>query len=89
MAKQRFSSRLRSDEITTHMYRVLTFTKCTDSQACGYKRSRIFPRIEGMGMILVWLWFWLSCVKLCDLYNSLCGSHFVVMKLKGSFSLQL
>jgi hypothetical protein len=29
MAKRRFSSRLVSDEITTHGYRVLTFAKCT------------------------------------------------------------
>jgi hypothetical protein len=33
-----------------------------DSQACIYKRSGILPRIEGM------VWFWFSCVKLCDLY---------------------
>jgi hypothetical protein len=29
MAKRRFSSRLASDEITTHGYRALTFAKCT------------------------------------------------------------
>jgi hypothetical protein len=29
MAKRRFSSHLASDEITTHEYRELTFTKCT------------------------------------------------------------
>jgi hypothetical protein len=29
MAKRRFSSRLRSDEIPTHEYRALTFTKYT------------------------------------------------------------
>jgi hypothetical protein len=29
MVKRRFSSRLASDEITTHGYRVLTFAKCT------------------------------------------------------------
>jgi hypothetical protein len=28
IAKMRFSSRLASDEITTHGYRALTFTKC-------------------------------------------------------------
>jgi hypothetical protein len=29
MAKGRFSSRPRSNEITMHQYRVLTFVKCT------------------------------------------------------------
>jgi hypothetical protein len=29
MAKEGFSSHLASDEITTHGYKVLTFTKCT------------------------------------------------------------
>jgi hypothetical protein len=29
MAKMRFTSRLASNEITTHGYRVLTFAKCT------------------------------------------------------------
>jgi hypothetical protein len=29
MAKRRFSSRLASDEITMHVYRALTFAKCT------------------------------------------------------------
>jgi hypothetical protein len=29
MAKRRFSSRLASDEITTHGYRVLTSAECT------------------------------------------------------------
>jgi hypothetical protein len=29
MAKRRFSSRPRSDEITTHGYKALTFAKCT------------------------------------------------------------
>jgi hypothetical protein len=29
MTKMRFSSCLDSDEITTHVYRVLTFAKCT------------------------------------------------------------
>jgi hypothetical protein len=28
-----------------------------DSQACGYKRYGILPRIDGLGMVLVWLWF--------------------------------
>jgi hypothetical protein len=31
-----------------------------DSQVCGYKRSRILPRIEGM--VLVWVWYGLDMV---------------------------
>jgi hypothetical protein len=38
-----------------------------DSRVYGYKLSGILPRIDGLGMVFVWLWFWLSCVKLCDL----------------------
>jgi hypothetical protein len=38
-----------------------------DSRACGYKRSGILPRIEGIGLGIEWSGFWLSCVKLCDL----------------------
>jgi hypothetical protein len=49
-----------------------------DSRACGYKRSRILPRIEGM----VWEWnsFVVLCDPLCPLwpFMHLCGSYFVI-----------
>jgi hypothetical protein len=46
-----------------------------DSRACGYKRSEILPRIEGIGLGVEWSGFWLSCViyriilsiMLCDI----------------------
>jgi hypothetical protein len=38
-----------------------------DSRACGYKRSRILPRIEGM------VWEWDSFVVLCDHLCPLCS----------------
>jgi hypothetical protein len=33
-----------------------------DSRPCGYKRSEILPRIEGIGLGVKWSGFWLSCV---------------------------
>jgi hypothetical protein len=51
--KKRFSSRLRSDEITMCEYMTLTFCKVFnyhDSRAYSYKRSEILPRLDGLGV---------------------------------------
>jgi hypothetical protein len=50
MTKGGFSSRLASDEITTHGYRALPCKVYNyhDSRACGYKRSEILSRLVGM-----------------------------------------
>jgi hypothetical protein len=56
-----------------------------DSRACGYKRSRILPRLDGIGngMVLDMV-SGVGFVELCHLYiELLCGSHFVVIKLNG------
>jgi hypothetical protein len=41
--------------ISTNLCKVY---KYHDSRNCSYKRSRILPRIEGMGMEWLWLWLW-------------------------------
>jgi hypothetical protein len=61
MAKRRFSTRLASDEITTHGYRVVTFCKeynYHDSRAHSHERSGILSRLAGFGCGMVWTWFW-------------------------------
>jgi hypothetical protein len=62
MVKQRFSSRLAGDEITTRGYKALTFAKCTthDNRASGYKQYGILSRLDGM---VLWNGFWCS---LCE-----------------------
>jgi hypothetical protein len=63
MVKQRFSSRLAGDEITTRGYKALTFAKCTthDNRASGYKQYGILSRLDGMV-------FGVAYVKSCDPY---------------------
>jgi hypothetical protein len=69
MAKRGFSSRLASDEITTHGYRVLTFAKCTTIM------TTVLTVTSGLGSSfdqMVWFgWEWdgfgLACVESYDL----------------------
>jgi hypothetical protein len=69
MVKRRFSSHRRVMKsllvgIGCYLCKVYNYH---DSRACGYKRSEILPRIEGIGLDVEWSNFWFSCVKLCDL----------------------
>jgi hypothetical protein len=66
MARRRFSSRLASDEITTHEYRALTFSKCTTIMIV------VLAVTSGLGSsqdYLVWDWhgFCLACEESYDL----------------------
>jgi hypothetical protein len=68
MKKGGFSSRLASNEITTHGYRMLTFTKCT------IVMTAVLTFTSGLGSFLTrwygldgWNGFGLACVELYDL----------------------
>jgi hypothetical protein len=59
MAKRSFSSRPRSDEITSHGYKALTFAKCATVMTVmlmvtnGLGSSQVYLVWDGIGMILV------------------------------------
>jgi hypothetical protein len=51
--------------------------KYHDIRACGYKRSGILLRIEGICLGVEWYGFWLSCViDRIPLWITLCGILF-------------
>jgi hypothetical protein len=56
MAKKRFSSRPRSDEITMRGYRVLTFAKCTTIMILSLQYQAVWdpPQIRGNSYSLGW-----------------------------------
>jgi hypothetical protein len=46
-----------------------------DSQACGYKRSRILPRIDGFEKVLGVAWYWIKMIvgialRSCVIYSN-------------------
>jgi hypothetical protein len=83
----RFSSRLTSDEITTHVYRALTSAMSTTVMVV--KLAITSDLGSSLDLMVIgwywewngWTWFWCSFVEPCDPlcpFVPLCGSYFVI-----------